>query len=276
MHKIASQIFLDTKPAASFDTLLSRFEARAFASPFRSTVPLVALLMDTWPVFQKILLACRLPEDVDVHFEYRVSSSKGDGRPSQTDAMVLSGSAALAVEAKWTEPRYPTVGTRLKRKAKGKSAEESEENAKNVLNGWLELLQPHATKPLRLEEFSDAVYQVVHRAASACAMSRAPSLAYLHFEPSFRSGAATAEQYRIDLARVHHQLGDPPDFPFHFVEIPIFPTSAFRDIEHLRKGTPETDRAVRSALLADRLFDFGNPKIETISNGDWRALKDAQ
>ena len=270
------RFFFDVETALGFEALLAKFEAGAFASPFRSTVPLFAIIKDSWSEFRRILSVCRLPYEVDVHFEYRVKSPRGDGNPSQTDAMILSGSTALAVEAKWTEPRYPTVGSRLKRKGDGKSTEENETLAKEFVNGWLELLQPNATKPLRVESFSDAVYQVVHRAASACAVSRTPSLAYLHFEPAPRSGAATADQYRADLAQVHYLLGNPPGFPFYFVAMPISATSAFQRIEHLRKGAPETDRAVRSALLADRLFNFGSPRIETISNGSWRVLESAK
>ena len=86
---------------------------------------------------------------------------------------------------------------------------------------------------------------------------------YLHFTPITR-GAATSEDYLADLTQVHALLGHPPAYPFLVVDVPIQCTSAFRAIEHLRKGVPETGRAVRSALLATQLFEFGEPHVRRI------------
>jgi hypothetical protein len=247
--------------ASSFLTLLPKFEAGAFASPFRSTVPLIAFAKDNWSGFKKLLSTCGLSEDVEVHFEFKVKSPKGNGKPSHTDAMVLSATHACAVEAKWTEPRYDTVEKRLKRKD---PKDPEGVNAREFVEGWLERLQPFAMKPLRLNDFSMAVYQMVHRAASASAMSRSPSLIYLHFEFEGGSGGASTDQYHTDLTYLHNLLGQPLNFPFHLVEVGIKPTSAFSALEHLKKGSPETDLTVRSALLSGMLFEFGETHIQTI------------
>jgi len=261
MKTMVPRLFLDTEMVSSFDTLLPKFEARAFASPFRSTVPLIAFAKDNWSGFKKLLSACGLSEDVDVHFEFKVNSPKGNGNPSHTDTMVLSATHACAVEAKWTEPRYETVEKRLKRKD---PKDPEGVNAEAFVGGWLELLQPFAAKPLRLNDFSMAVYQMVHRAASASAMSRSPSLIYLHFDLAGGSGGTSTDQYHTDLTYLHNLLGKPLNFPFHLVEVRIKLTSAFIALEHLKKGLPETDLAVRSALLSGRLFEFGETHIQTI------------
>lgn len=255
------RLYFDVEMASSFETLLPKFEARAFASPFRSTVPLISFVKDNWPGFKELLSACGVSEEVEVHFELKVNSPQGNGNPSHTDAMVLSTTTACAVEAKWTEPRYETVEKWLKRKG---YKDQEEHNAKAFVEGWLEHLQLFATKPLHLNDFSMAVYQMVHRAASASAMSRTPRLIYLHFELAGGAGGPRTDQYLTDLTYLYNLLGKPPNFPFHLAEVRIKPMPAFSALEHLKKGSIETDLAVRSALLSGRLFEFGEMHIQAI------------
>lgn len=252
-------LFFRTKPVPDFDSFLLKFPKGAFKSPFRSTVPLIALVKDDWSAFQRMLGFLNLPINANIHFEYQVSSPKGSGTPSHTDAMILSESLAVAVEAKWTEPRYPTVEQRLKRKRKPE-----EEDPREFVDGWLDLLRPYSEKPLLLADFSKAVYQTVHRAASACSTSRAPSLLYLHFIQDPPNRRKTSDHYYTDLSDVHRLLGNPSSFAFHLAQIPIKPTPAFEKIQHLKKGLAETDFIVRAALLSDKLFDFGEPRIQTV------------
>lgn len=260
MHETPPRLFFDAEAVPDFDTLVGRFGAGAFASPFRSTVPFVALAKDRWPVLQAILSVCGLSgTDVELHFEFKVDSPRGAGKPSQTDAMVLAESSAIAVESKWTEPRYQTVAERLKRDGDA-------EDQRDFLNGWLDLLSPYATDPLHLEGFSDVVYQMMHRAASACILSKKPSLVYLQFVTASAS-RAHASHYRTDLTYLHGLLGRPAAFPFYLVQLPLTPTDEFRKIESLKKGLRQTDRAVRVALLRGALFDLGDPTIHAIGGG---------
>jgi hypothetical protein len=262
--KTAARFAIDTKPVSGLSEVVLELSDSALASPFRSTVPLLALTKDAWPRFVNVLAGCGVVGDVSVAFERTVSSARGEGRPSYTDAMVLSDISALAIEAKWTEPRYETVTTRLARTGPdGEDPEESTEGSQMFVSGWLELLQPYSTKPLLLGDFADCVYQIVHRAASACAMGRAPILAYLHFTAT-GTGGASSEQYLSDLARVHALLGSPQDFPFYLVDLPLQPTRAFDAIKYLKKGVPKTGQAVKAALLASELFEFGKPQVHRI------------
>jgi hypothetical protein len=107
MRSIAPRVFADAEMVGNFNSLLPKFESGAFASPFRSTVPLVALVKDDWPMFQEILCRCNLSAAAEVNFEFTGKSPKGYRQPSHTDIMVLDESSALALEAKCpTTRRY--------------------------------------------------------------------------------------------------------------------------------------------------------------------------
>ena len=47
--------------------------------------------------------------DLTLSFEHCVNVQKGVGKPSQTDLMLFVNGTCIAVEAKYTEPRYDTV-----------------------------------------------------------------------------------------------------------------------------------------------------------------------
>jgi hypothetical protein len=258
------KLFFDNEPVREFDDLIGKFPKKAFASPYRSSVPLIALVKDDWPLFQKVLSGCGLPADVSVHFEYQVKSPRRNGTPSHSDLMLLSESSAGAVEAKWTEPRYPDIAKRLTRKARSDD-EANVQDPRDFIEGWLELLGQYCAKPLRLDDFSSAVYQTVHRAASACALSRSPTLVYIHFlAPGVHRSRKYPDHYYEDLKYLHGLMGNPVGFPFYLVEITVEPSPRFLAIQNLTKGLEQTDREVRSAF-SDRLFNFGDPRIRGIS-----------
>ena len=109
--------------------------------------------------------------------------------------MVLSPEQAIAMEAKWTEPRYPVVAKWLT----GSS------NRKAVLQGWCELLEQHGARPIKEGSLFELPYQMVHRAASACHAIKTgpPLLVYLVFKPTARKRA----EYLSDLSRLRDVLG---------------------------------------------------------------------
>jgi len=133
--------------------VVNRYKSTEFTSPTRSTVPLLSLLKDDKPLFKSLLGSMHMPEDSNLCLEYTVKPPKGTGKVSCTDLMVISGGAALAIEAKWTEDRYETVKNWLQ-KGSGHS------NRQTVIDGWLGLLQKHSILPLTPASFSDAVYQI--------------------------------------------------------------------------------------------------------------------
>ena len=102
---------------------------------------------------------------------------------------------AIAIEAKWTEPRYQIVGKWLRDSA----------NRKEVLRGWCELLEQRGANPILEGDLRGLPYQMVHRAASACHVKDASScwLVYLVFEPTARKRS----EYLADLTHLRDVLG---------------------------------------------------------------------
>jgi hypothetical protein len=200
--------------------------------------------------------------DGSIHFEYCVASPKPGGNPSQTDALIMSESTVWAIEAKWTEPRYETVGQRLSK------PESDGADPRVTVNGWLQHLQRFSTRHLDIEDVVDVVYQVLHRTASACAVAiaqqRRPQVVYLHFHPSPLKNSATTQQYVSDLERLHMLLGNPAELMFVVVEMPLHFTPAFETIKGLDKQSPATSALVLEALRAGPLFTFDPPIIKHI------------
>jgi hypothetical protein len=169
------KLFLDRRPLEDFEELIQSYPTGEFASPCRSTVALLSLVKHGEQIWKDIADLPGLdggPQEA--HFEYTVSPPAGSGKASHTDIMLIGGESACSVEAKWTEPKYETVS---------EWRVQGGDNRDAVLGGWLSLLQRHATRPLDPTMFSTAVYQTVHRAASACAAGRRPSMTYIQFSP---------------------------------------------------------------------------------------------
>jgi hypothetical protein len=231
-----------------------RYGDKEFESPTRSTVPLLSLLIHAPSVFNDIVTALRMPEKHDLFLEYTVSPRGGRGKASHTDVMIKSGSAALAIEAKWTEPMYDTVRKWL--------GGETDSNRNRALNGWLEMLADRVGENLSAAQFSDSIYQMVHRAASAADSGEQPRLAYFLFKCSGVNNAATTDQIVAQLRSLWFKLGKPANFPFSVVELDIVPTQAFDEIMGLPKNLSSTAEAVVAALLGETpLFQFGTPRI---------------
>lgn len=262
-------LFFDATQVNDIEALLSMYGSKAFASPCRSTVPLMSLIKDDLSLFGTMVEDCSVRGPHSYHFEYKVTAPGSRGGPSQTDIMIFANDSVLALEAKWTEPRYQNVTKRLKSRVTALSAKSAtpavdyEGRERAVINMWLALLGTRS-KCLSIEDAGKTIYQMVHRAASACATTHAPSLVYLHFSPPAGRSAASLDDYRADLEYLHGLVESPAGYPFYLVDLPLAPTRYFYAIKDLKKGTDETDRYVRDAIRLTKLFKFGNPRIEQI------------
>jgi len=136
---------------------------------------------------------------------------------------------------------------------------------RTTVDGWLKYLQPFTTRDLRVDDFLDVVYQVLHRAASACAVATdlqlSPHLVYLHFHPSPLESSATTDQYVSDLQHLYALLGNPSTLKITVVEMPLKPTAEFDAIKGLDKRDPGSAAVVKAALCKEPLFTFGSPII---------------
>lgn len=123
------------KVVPDFEQLVKLLVPSAGVSPLRSTVPLV----DFWRRPEAVLaqlsgtVGVELSPPIDLCFEYPVPVQRGRGKASFTDLMISASSAAVAIEAKFTEPRGETVRDWLR--------DPPEANRTEVLEGWLDLIR---------------------------------------------------------------------------------------------------------------------------------------
>jgi len=170
--------------------------------------------------------------------------------------MVCTESGCMAVEAKWTEPAYETVGDWLTRSSKGAKGKR---NRQDVLSGWLSLLEP--TRTLTIDDVKGITYQTVHRAASACRIGTPPQFSYLQF---VSDGVVSMHQKRLaDLHTLRAVLGNPKSFPFRLIEVDIEPTAEFGQLAQLPKDR-DTASKVKEALVARSLFHFRGMQIHDV------------
>jgi hypothetical protein len=254
------KLFFNKQPLGSLDEALDRYRPEEFQSPTRSTVPLLSLLKHGDAIWRSLLQCVDSAGTAEAHLEFTVNPPQGSGTASHTDVMLIDGEHAFAIEAKWTEPRYDNIAGWLK---KGDTAQEGRDvlnsgpapNRRDVLNGWLSLLQHRVTGRLNADDFSSAVYQMVHRAASACAAGRLPTLIYVQFCP-LPDGSPVESGLMGDLCRLQSLLGSAANFPFWLAKVEARPSRAFERVRSLPKGVKETADAVRAALRGEPLFTF--------------------
>ena len=126
---------------AGLNALFDRYSVQEFDSPTRSTIPLLEYWRSPEERMQELTAALRLPlpRRVELNFEHTVHPPRGHGKPSCTDLMVISAEFVMAIEAKWTEPRYETVEYWLR----------DSENRTEVLRSWCDLLEQRGANPIR-------------------------------------------------------------------------------------------------------------------------------
>lgn len=252
------RLLFDKIQVPSFPYAVDCYSIKEFRSPTRSTIPLLSLLNSPNAALSELLSATGMTSSPAIHLEYTVPPPAGKGIPSHTDAMLLDGDSALAIEAKWSEPRYPTISEWLQKG--GNSL-----NRQTVLQGWLSCLQNFSQEPLTLNNTSEVVYQMVHRAASACATVRKPKLLYLCFTPQPNGRASKVQHILDDMTTLHALLGSPLNFQFYLAEMEARPTQEFQSISGLTKGIPSTANRVSAALKGEPLFDFSLRQLHSIT-----------
>jgi hypothetical protein len=233
-----------------FDALIERIPKATLDSPRRSIVPLV----DFWrmPDLRLVELGRAIGIDLgsatDIVFEHAVSTRGGRGKASYTDVLITTPSAAVAVEAKFTEPPYPSVRTWLQHPP--------DPNRAAVLDGWLGLIRPMATRTLTRDTVMDLPYQLVHRTASACASNRGrQAVVYLVFAES------PEPHYARHLLNFDDALGAQSFLSFHLLGCSLTPSAAFVTLaQQWDRGERRLGNSVRAALKAGPLFSFAAPR----------------
>ena len=150
-------------PVGGYQQLLNAYSDGEFDSPSRSTVPLLMCWREAGKQARVLseTLGFRLSNRVSLDFEHTVPVQRGRGKPSCTDLMMKTGDTSVAIEAKWTESRYPEVSAWLEEGS-------NPENRREVLEGWVDLLGRGLSRKPKAIDMLELPYQLVHRAASAC------------------------------------------------------------------------------------------------------------
>lgn len=243
------------KVAPDFEHLVKLLPPDAVASPLRSTVPLV----DFWRTPESRLAQLSAATGVallpptDLCFEFPVPVQRGRGKPSFTDLMIIASSAAVAVEAKFTEPPYESVGAWLR--------DPPEANRSEVLDGWLNLIRRASGSSLSVSDVMDLPYQLVHRTASVCSVSRpVRAVVYQVF------GQDPLDYYVNNLSDLWRRLGRTAAIGFRVLACPLNPLPTYEDlVEQWKQRDHRVGDAVRMALLAGTLFSFGEPASQSLN-----------
>jgi hypothetical protein len=241
------QLFWNKERVESFNGLLQRVPNDVLNSPRRSVVPLLDFSRDPANALARIgsVTHLDLAPATDMIFEHAVPVQRGRGKASFTDLLILSPKAAVAVEAKYTEPEYETVKSWLG---------ESKPNREDVLSGWLSLLERVSNRPLRATDVAELPYQLVHRAASVCHCPHQKRvMLYLVFgEP--------AAHYAKHIASLAALIG--PGLSLLVANCPVAALDRFRELEQRwARGERELGPDVRAALVAAPLFSFGDLSV---------------
>lgn len=238
---------------AGYEELLGRYNVKEFASPKRSTVPLLAYWRTPDQRARELsgALGFALSDSICLDFEHEVPVQRGRGKPSCTDLRLTSGGVSVAIEAKSTEPRYEDVATWL--------GEPASANRIEVLAGWLDLLRTCATTKLEADDVAGLPYQIVHRAASACCLdAESRWLVYQVFDVS----PDKREMYLTDLRALATLLGAGPRLRICLVECSVQRTDRQTEFEQMWESG---ERDLRELVLAGlRAGDLLHVQLEQV------------
>jgi hypothetical protein len=173
-----------------------------------------------------------------------------DARASETDLMLTAPQLAIALEAKWSEPRYKTVQEWRKRISRWRAA----------LEHWLQYLQPFADTPSP-DVTDHLVYQMIHRCASACATAGALGTAVLLYQV-FEDGEHDTSFYTTDLRELTSALKPKANLHIASQTVQIRKTLEYARVEKsLPDSAQERRRIIREAVKHKVLFDFGESRL---------------
>lgn len=245
---------------AGWKAIVEQLPVADAKSPFRSTLP----LLDFWRGPERALGALsELFGDcttVVLEFEHQTCAA-GRGKASHTDLMIRTKTMAVAVEAKSTEPRYQTVRSWLRRST-GKQPHEkgAKDNRTVVLEGWLRMLPRTPGKQVTVDDVSDLPYQLIHRAAAACAQEA------LHCVLAYHVFGELKAHYRNDLTLFSELLGSASRLAVWLCHTPISSDPVHERLANRwRLGERDLSDDVKAALLQGPLFQFARTTCIQIS-----------
>jgi hypothetical protein len=244
-----------------FTSLVAAYPAEEFASPTRSTVPLLAFWAQPESRFAELGTRLGLSEfsSPEFCFEYPVPVQQGSGKPSFTDLMITAASTAIAIEGKYTEPPYEAVNVWL-----GKAPPSNRKNREIVLAGWLQLIARAVGVTIGADAVTGFPYQLIHRTASACHPNASQRWVVYQLFSDER-----VAYYRSHLGNLCHLLGRPAALRFGLLVTPPELTSDYMKLTtRWASGERDLSNEVRGGLLSGNFFKFGRVEFsELVSAG---------
>jgi uncharacterized protein DUF6946 len=224
---------------------------REFQNLTRSTIPLLCYWReDRHTKVSQICQQLGLPDrEMTSNFAVEVAAIL-DARASETDLMLTAPQLAIAVEAKWSEPRYETVETWRKRTSRWRPA----------LEHWLQHLKPFADAPSP-DEMDHLVYQMIHRCASACATAGALGTAVLLYQV-FEDAKHDTSFYATDLRELISALKPKANLLVALQTVQIRKTLEYTRVgKSLLADAQAKARVIREAIKQRVLFDFDESRL---------------
>jgi hypothetical protein len=161
--------------------------------------------------------------------------------------MILEDDVAVAIEAKFTEPRYESIETWL---AAARSTNRGE-----VLEGWIRAIEAGSGATVEREVVRELPYQLIHRTASVCCVSRRKRVVvYQVF------GDSSGPYYAEDLRQLAAAMPDGNGVSFYVVASAFQPTTTYALLAaRWDAGERDMGADVRDALVAGPLLEFAEP-----------------
>ncbi len=251
MNTTKTRYFCGSPGPIPFVTLIRQLGDGTFARPTRSSIPVLAF----WKRAIAFEEVCRELQ-IDPHgptqicFEYPVPSADTRSKSSFTDVMCLTDDYAVAVEGKWTEPRYERVA---RWQTKG-----SAEHRKIVLQHWLACIEPFACDKPGVDAVSQAIYQMVHRTASACVAAGSKRTACVVYQ-CFGESDEPKHRVESDLKLWKKIIRPSERLRFFVLDVRLKRTGRFQELNTYNRaccGRADFANQLRDELVADSLFEF--------------------
>lgn len=213
----------------------------------RSTVPLLAWWRDY--ASEQLLPGVDLSSAV-ARFEYAVAARcaacgerAGKGKVSMTDVMVTHDARAVAIEGKYTEPRYDTVEVW---RARGKDRD----NRDRVRDHWCHVIEDFTGAEIDRAKVGGLVYQTLHRTASACSAAPRGGVAHVMYL-AFVERDAHRNDYEKDLDAAARVLDPKGKLQFSVTSVPTAKGDDFGHVAAHLEAEETNER--RMELMAEAL-----------------------
>lgn len=235
------------KPSSyDYETIIDQFSGTKINSIRTSSIPLVQFWKNTDIRLNELLKETKIDsENIILCFEYP-TPSKGRGKSSMTDLMILCRDTKIAIEAKFTEYLEKNIKNEYEPISKWQS-EKNIDNRKTVLNHWTQLIKPFSNG-FDNSSIQEMDYQFYHRTASACLDTKRAVIVYQIF---YENGTELDLQRYIDNLKSYVERLNPNDnLSFYIWEI-----------ETILKIKPDDIKDPFIEMKSRNVYEFGINRI---------------